>query len=90
MKIKFTEINYIESLVDYLKIFIPNKTILTRETLSNIEAKLPQEDFIRIHRSFIVSYHGINSFTNEYVEVGERMIPISRSYKSSVLKRLEG
>lgn len=89
IKINFSEINYIESLSDYLKIYLKDKTVVTRETLSNIQAKLPKRDFLRVHRSFIVSFSGIESFTNEYVEIGSNQIPISRSYKSEVLKKLE-
>lgn len=89
IRVDFDEISYIESLGDYLKIHLPEKTIVTRETISSIEAKLPQNDFIRVHRSFIVSLKRINSFTSEFVEVNKKAIPISRSYKKTVLKRLE-
>ncbi len=89
IKINFADINYIESLGDYLKIHLPNKTIITRETISNMEAKLPKKDFLRIHRSFILSISKIESFTNEFVEVNRKAIPISRSYKKDVLYRLE-
>jgi len=89
LKITFSEINYIESFSDYVKIHLEEKTIVTRETITNIEAKLPQKDFIRIHRSYIVSMHKIESFTNEFIEVNKKAIPISRSYKKDVLVRLE-
>lgn len=89
IKINFSEINYIESFSDYLKIQTPNKTIVTRETITNIEAKLPQQEFIRIHRSYIISISKIESFTNEFIEVNKKAIPISRSYKKEVLKRLD-
>jgi DNA-binding LytR/AlgR family response regulator len=89
IKINFNEILYIESLSDYIKIHLRDKTVVTRETISNIETKLPQKDFIRIHRSFIVSLSSIDSFTNEYVEIKTNEIPISRSYKNVVLLRLE-
>jgi hypothetical protein len=55
----------------------------------NIEAKLPQKDFIRIHRSFIVSFCSISSFTNEYVEINNHQIPISRTFKKDALIKLE-
>ena len=48
IKINFSEINYIESLGDYLKIHLSNKTIITRETITSIEAKLPKKNFLRI------------------------------------------
>jgi len=89
VKIEFSEINYIESFSDYLKIHLQDKTIVTRETIGNIEVKLPQKEFIRIHRSFIVSMAKINSFTSEFIEVDKKAIPISRSYKKDVLFRLE-
>ncbi|WP_299523650.1 LytTR family DNA-binding domain-containing protein [uncultured Lutibacter sp.] len=89
IKINFYEINYIESFSDYLKIHLNDKIIITRETITNIEAKLPKRDFIRIHRSFIVSISKIESFTNEFIEMNKKAIPISRSYKKDVLARLE-
>lgn len=89
IKVTFSEISYIESLSDYVKIFLKDRTIVTRETISNIEAKLPKNDFIRVHRSFIVAFSGIESFTKEFVEVNGKVIPISRSYRSPVLERLE-
>jgi two-component system LytT family response regulator len=89
IKICFDEILFIESLADYIKIHLSDKTVVTRETISNIEAKLPQKNFIRVHRSFIVSLQSITSFTNELVEIGKKQIPISRTYKNSVLARLD-
>ncbi|MBL4939321.1 MAG: response regulator transcription factor [Lutibacter sp.] len=89
VKINFSEIDYIESFSDYIKIHLEDKIIVTRETISNIEAKLPQKEFLRIHRSFIVSIAKIESFTNEFIEIRKKAIPISRSYKKDVLSRLE-
>jgi len=89
VKINFSDIIYIESFSDYIKIHLPNKTIITRENISAIEAKLPKDQFIRIHRSYIISLKNITSFTNEQVTVLEKSIPISRSYKTKVLKLLE-
>lgn len=89
IKICFADILFIESLSDYIKIHLTNKTVVTRETITNIEAKLPQKDFIRTHRSFIASILNIDSFTNEYVEIQKKIIPISRSHKHDVLHKLE-
>ncbi|WP_445455523.1 LytR/AlgR family response regulator transcription factor [Flavobacterium sp. HNIBRBA15423] len=89
VKIDFDEILHIESLSDYIKIITTQKTIVTRETISNIEAKLPKKKFIRIHRSFLIAIAKIESFTNEYIEINKKSLPISRSYKKSVLEQLE-
>jgi DNA-binding LytR/AlgR family response regulator len=89
VKINFSDIIYIESFSDYIKIHLPNKTIISRENISAIEVKLPNNQFIRVHRSYIISLKNIASFTNEQVTVLEKSIPISRSYKKDVLSVLE-
>lgn len=89
IKIDFEAIIYIESFSDYIKIHLVNETIITRETISAIEAKLPKNQFLRIHRSYIISIPHINSFTNEHVEINNKALTISRSYKKDVLERLE-
>lgn len=88
VKINFDEILYIESLSDYLKIHTTNKTIITRETISNMEAKLSTEQFLRIHRSFIIAIAKIETYTNEFVEVNNKALTISRTYKDVVLEKL--
>ena len=96
LKVDFNNILYIESLSDYIKIHIEVsgksntiETIVTRETISAIEAKLPKKQFLRIHRSYIICLSKIQSFTNEEVTVNRIALPISRSYKKEVLKQLE-
>ncbi|WP_298903864.1 LytTR family DNA-binding domain-containing protein [uncultured Psychroserpens sp.] len=89
IKIDYNAIIYIESYSDYLKIHIEDKTIITRETISAIEAKLPKQQFIRIHRSYIISIAHIQSFTNEHITINKKAFPISRTYKKEVLKHLE-
>lgn len=89
IKIDYSAIFYIESYSDYLKIHLEDQTIVTRETISAIEAKLPKHLFLRIHRSYIISIQCIQSFTNEHININEQALPISRSYKKKVLKQLE-
>lgn len=96
IKVDFETIMYVESYSDYIKIHLdisdsPNtdKTLVTRETITSIEAKLPKAQFLRIHRSYIVCIAKIQSFTNEEVTVNRKALSISRSYKKEVLKRLE-
>ncbi len=89
IKIDFENIIYVESYSDYVKIHLTDNTITTRETISAIEAKLTKSKFLRIHRSYIVAINHIQSFTNEYISVASKDLPISRSYKKEVLKHLE-
>ncbi|CAM1373479.1 Two-component system response regulator [Tenacibaculum litopenaei] len=89
IKVNFQDIIYIESLSDYLKIHCHSQTLTIRETISNIEQRLPTHQFLRTHRSYIISIPQILSYTNEYIEVVQKAIPISRSYKEIVLQKLE-
>jgi len=89
IKINFSDLNFIESLSDYVKLYTVDKTIVTRETISSIEAKLPKQDFLRVHRSYIVAIKKIESFTQEFIEIKNKAIPISRSYKNDVKQRLD-
>jgi len=89
VRVNFNDIIYIECIGDYVKIHLNDQSIVTRETISNIESKIPVIGFIRTHRSFIVAISKITSFTNEYLELGDKMIPISRSYKNEVLATLD-
>ncbi|WP_299335487.1 LytTR family DNA-binding domain-containing protein [uncultured Psychroserpens sp.] len=89
IKIDYDAIIYIESYSDYLKIHLKDQTIITRETITAIEAKLPKQRFLRIHRSYIVAVSCIQSFTNEHITINNIAIPISRSYKKEVLRHLE-
>lgn len=89
LKVDFNAITYIESYSDYIKIHLNNSVIVTRETISALEAKLPKAKFMRIHRSYIVAIPQIESFTNEHVTTGNKTLSISRSYKKEVLQFLE-
>lgn len=88
VKVDFDTILYIESLGDYLKIHTSNEVTITRETLSATLDKLPPACFLRTHRSFIVAISKIDSFTNEHITLGRKVIPISRSFRESVLQKL--
>jgi len=88
-KVDLDAVIYIESYSDYIKIHLNDKVIVTRETISAIEGKLPKTKFLRIHRSYIVSIAHIQSFTNEHITVNRLALSISRSYKKEVLKLLE-
>lgn len=84
MKIYFNEILYIESQREYIKIYFTNKFITTKIPLTQFFKKLPPDDFIQIHRSFIVSKRKINTFTSTSVEIEGKTIPVGRNYKVSL------
>lgn len=86
IKVLFDDILYIESARDYLKVITATNTIITRQTISSFEAMLSDNEFIRIHRSYIVSINKIRSFTHETVDIGTRALPIGKFYLNSFLK----
>lgn len=86
-QIKINDIRYLESMGDYVQIHTNSKTITTLETISSFDKSLP-ETFIRIHRSFIVNRNAINNFSRTNITISDQELPISRTYKSSVLKVL--
>jgi DNA-binding LytR/AlgR family response regulator len=90
VRIYFDEILYIESLRDYVRISTPEKSILVKYNITEMERVLSNENFLRIHRSFIVSKSKIMAFTATEVEIGGKQIPIGRSYKDLVIALLEG
>ena len=89
IKIDFDDILYIEGLKDYVKIFTKSKMFLTRLNLKGIEQKLPSQDFIRIHRSYIVAFSKITSFQKSQLTVTTKSLPISDTYRDVLLKRLQ-
>ncbi|MEE4116316.1 MAG: LytTR family DNA-binding domain-containing protein [Marinilabiliaceae bacterium] len=88
IKVTFDNLLYIESIGDYVKLFMREKTVVTRESLSGIEARLPKDDFLRIHRSFIVAINKIESYTGETIDIKNKELPVSRTYKDSVIRVL--
>ncbi|PQJ69297.1 LytR/AlgR family response regulator transcription factor [Polaribacter butkevichii] len=90
VKVNFDDILYVESLSDYIKIHTKDIVLVTRETISNLEMKLPSQQFLRIHRSYIINLSKADSYTNEFIEIEKNAIPISRTYKENVLKKLNG
>ena len=86
IKLILDDILYIESDKDYVKIFTLHGTIMTRQTITSVEAMLSDSQFMRIHRSFIVSLNKIKSFTHEIVEIGKKELPIGKLYRNSFLK----
>lgn len=87
-QIALTDILYIESLSDYVKIHTSDKSITTREKISSISEQLP-DYFLRIHRSFVVNSNNIDSFSKELVTIKDQELPISRTYKTSALDYLK-
>ena len=88
VKVMLQDISYIESMKDYVKVFTINGTIITKQSISSVEAMLPEKKFIRTHRSFIVSLDKIKTFTSELIEIDKTEVPIGKLYRNGVMKVL--
>ena len=89
VRIVLDEVLYIESAKDYIKIFTRDKMHLTRQTISSVEAMLNKNDFVRIHRSFIVPVNKIKSYTHELVEINKKELPIGKFYLGQFLDKMD-
>lgn len=89
-KINMNDIVYIESLKDYIKInMIGDKNITSKYKIGDIQQELNEDNFLRIHRSFIINTAKITAFTMNEIEVSNIEIPIGASYKEDVLLYLK-
>lgn len=79
----------VESLDNHVKIHLKDRVLITYESISSIEKKLSKEQFVRIHRSFIVSKSKIDFLAGEYVKVGNKELPFGRTYKQLALALLK-
>jgi two-component system, LytTR family, response regulator len=82
VKILFSEIVYIESQREYIKIVTTRKEYVSKMSTNEIESLLPAKQFKRVHRSFIVSLAKIESYTAEMIEVNGVSIPVGREYRN--------
>jgi len=90
LKINLCDIQYIESMKDYVKIYCGAKPIYTLMSMKQIEALLPSDEFVRIHRSFIVSLSHIEFIGKSKVVIGSESLPISALYRDEFFKHLGG
>lgn len=88
IKLSTHDIQYIESLDDYVKIHAMDKVWITRENITSLEETLPSPDFIRIHRSFIVNSQYVTAYSGESVFLGKLELPFGRAFKRSALRLL--
>ncbi|MFT4032915.1 MAG: LytTR family DNA-binding domain-containing protein [Siphonobacter sp.] len=90
VKIRISEIQYVEGLKDYVKIYLEgqNRPVITRLTMKAMEEKLPSGPFLRVHKSFIVAFDKIESIRNLRIKIGQVHIPISESYGEALFKAI--
>ena len=88
VKVVINEIKWIEGLGDYVKVVTEDANILVLSTMKAFITKLPEENFLRIHKSYIVNLSKVQQFSSALVEVGGQQIPLSRHKKIALEEAL--
>lgn len=87
-KVRTDEINYLEADGSYSKFITREKEYFLSGNLNQVSTKLGNPAFIRVHRSFVVNIDSVTGLDNNYVFIGEKAIPVSRSYRADVDRSL--
>lgn len=88
VKVNVNDIYWIESLKDYVKVVLKDKVLQSKQKISLLEELLPEDKFLRIHRSFIVAIAKVDSYQATAVGISGQELPIGRNYKANCQKRL--
>jgi len=89
-RIAMSDIKYIEGLKEYVSYYTAEKRIIVLQSLKSIEESLPPDKFIRIHKSYIVPIARIKNLDGNQVLIGDKLLPVGRSYKDELLRRVFG
>jgi DNA-binding LytR/AlgR family response regulator len=88
IRIRISDILYIEALKEYIRIFTPTGNQVVYQTMQNLEEKLPKEFFFRIHRSYIIGLRHVQAIEGNTVLVNGMQLPISRYSKDEFMNRI--
>lgn len=86
VKVNFDDIIYIESLKDYVCVITENEKLINHNNLVSITALLPEDTFVRIHRSFIIAIDKVKAIEGNSVQIGDKLLPIGRNYQKDIKK----
>ncbi|MFC2134568.1 LytR/AlgR family response regulator transcription factor [Bacteroidota bacterium] len=84
VKINLKDIIYFEAYGNYVKVYTVTKTILVSQTMKSIETNIPSDDFIRIHKSFIVSFDKVDKLEGNSLKIMDKKIPVGKYYKRNL------
>lgn len=87
-RIDFADILYIEGQGPYLKIITKSRNVMTLQSFQNMENLLPSDNFIRVHKSYIVGINKIESIEKNRVKIGKQLIPIGAGYRDRFYSQL--
>jgi DNA-binding LytR/AlgR family response regulator len=85
-KIELNDILYAESVGNYVSVYTENKRILAYLTMKSLESQLPEDEFIKIHQSYLVNCAKIEAIEGNEIKIGGKSLPMSRNYREMVMK----
>ncbi len=88
VKVDIRQLQWVEALADYVALVTKEKKYVCHSTMKSIEAKLPVDQFVRVHRSYIVRIDQIDAIEDKTVSVGKKIIPVGGTYRESLMNRL--
>lgn len=89
VRIKFSEVYFIEAMADYVVLYLKDTKHIIHSTMKGIEQKIPNDSFVRIHRSYIVNLTKIDQVENSNVVISAKKLPIGASYKADFMAKLK-
>ena len=91
IKIKFEDILFCKGMKDYIQIYIKGKSqpLVTLKSLNSFESRLPSKHFIRVHRSYIISLHHLDTIARNEIFIGKNIIPIGNIYKAGFFSLID-
>ncbi|MFD1139538.1 LytR/AlgR family response regulator transcription factor [Larkinella insperata] len=88
VRVRFDELLYAQSWGNYVKLFLPGRMLLTPLTTSELESRLPADQFIRIHKSYIIALNKIERLSGNTLYIGETELPVGITFRRELTERL--
>lgn len=89
-KIFFRDVSYVEGLQNYAVIHIPDRKLITYMTLTSLENQLPKQQFIKVHKSYLVSIPHVKAIDGNELLIDNARIPVSRTLRDEVMQQILG
>lgn len=88
MKINIEEILFVEGMKEYIKVVTPDKTYITHKSLTSLSEELPNDKFLRIHKSYVIALNKVKSIEGNRIQILNHTIPIGRNYSKDVKSKI--
>ena len=88
-KVFFNELTHVEAYGNYIFIYSGPNRIMSKQTLTQFEEQLPASQFVRIHKSFIVSLKAVKFLEGNELSIGTKKLPVGKVYREDLLRRLQ-